>query len=266
MGQRSTEWHRRQYFPSTANARLGWGAEYWDLDPTHYEGWSELRDRHAALGRRRANNDLAVELSDHLLDDVLVAAGGVEHAIESLRSAVAELKGSVAEHGLQATTETALGLGHEAATEAWYAYADVISWARMLEERLDRPARPRSNLRRQGLVPALKPARLTNRVRALLDQLRRGPVGETRYFANFTLHAALVRHPLSGAVLDPSGAVRLPIPDPPGRRVAHWYLLTWSQGRDGITFAEELWQSIQDFVDALLDAFENAVPKRLRRT
>src|SRR5262249_3535257 len=52
MAQRLSEWFRRSSFPSASKVRLGAGAELWDSDPTHYEGWSELRDRLVALGRR----------------------------------------------------------------------------------------------------------------------------------------------------------------------------------------------------------------------
>jgi hypothetical protein len=142
----------------------------------------------------------------------------------------------------------------------------VITWARAVEERLDRrpPSRHSGKMRNQGLVPALKPLRLKKRVELLVKQLRAGPVGECRLLANFTLHDALVRNPFAGAQLTADGAMTLPIPDPPAHPINHWYLFTWNDGRDGIAFAEEVWKSIQVFIDDLLNAFEKAVPKRLR--
>lgn len=264
MAQHLSEWFRRSSFSSASKIRLGAPAELWDSDPTHYEGWSELRDRLVALGRKPTRRMLAYYLSDHLLDDVLVAAGGVENAIGQLRSAIAELERWVAEQGIRATPGIPYGLGHDASTAAWYAFADVISWARALEERLDRRPVDKKKFPRQGLLPAIKPKRLKKRVTALVESLRRGPVGETRPLANFTLHAAMVRHPYSGASLEPSGAVSLPIPDTPPHGVANWYLFTWIDNRDGVAFAEKLWLSVQDFIEALLTAFEKAVPRRLR--
>ncbi len=264
MAQRLSDWFRRSSFSSVSKVRLGAGAELWDSDPTHYEGWSDLRDRLLALGRKPTKRLLAYYLSDHLLDDVLAAAGGVENAIGQLRSAIAELERWVAEQGFRATPGIPHGLGHDASTSAWYALANVISWARALEERLDRPPVNKKKFPRQGLVPAIRPKRLKKRATALLDNLRRGPVGETRPLANFTLHAAMLRHPYSGALLDPSGAVRLPIPDAPPHGIANWYLFTWADNRDGVAFAEELWLSVQDFIEALLTAFEKAVPRRFR--
>jgi hypothetical protein len=162
-----------------------------------------------------------------------------------------------------------LGFGSVAAAtidQALYAFGDVITWARAVEERLDRrpPSRHSGKMRNQGLVPALKPLRLKKRVELLVKQLRAGPVGECRLLANFTLHAALVRNPFVGAQLTADGAVTLPIPDPPAHPINHWYLFTWNDGRDGIAFAEEVWKSIQVFIDDLLNAFEKTVPKRLR--
>jgi hypothetical protein len=253
MLDRLAQWSRRTNFPTSARAGLEWGAEYWDSDPTHYEGWSELRDLYKSLGRKRTKRDLAFDLSGHLLDEVLAAAGGVEHAIIQLRAAVADLRRWADENSAQRP----IGLAHPAATEALYGFGDVITWARAVEERLDR--RPRGKLRRQGLVPALKPVRLSKRVEALLKQLRSGPVGECRQLANFTLHAALVRGPYSGARVTADGALTLPIPDSQVQPVDHWYLLTWNDGRDGIAFAEEVWKSIQEFIDKLLTAFGKAV-------
>jgi hypothetical protein len=87
MLERLTGWYKRIVFPPAASAKLGFGAEYWDPDPTHYEGWKQLRDRLTALGRTPTKRDLAYDLVSHLLDDVIVAAGGVEHAIMRLPAA-----------------------------------------------------------------------------------------------------------------------------------------------------------------------------------
>src|SRR5262249_61614215 len=117
----------------------------------------------------------------------------------------------------------------------------------------------------QGLIPALKPKRLKKNCELLLKELRAGPVGQTRALANFLLHTALLRHPFSGVEFAKSGDLVLPIPDLPSRLVSLWYLLTWNDERDGFAFAEELWKTIERFVDGLLNAFEKAVPKRLRK-
>jgi hypothetical protein len=266
MLERLSEWSKRVHFPRVATAHLGFGTEYWDPDPTHYEGWEQLRDRLAALGRTSTRRGLAYDLASHLLDDVIVAAGGVERAITKLQEALAGLKDYVREHSIKPKDGIPLvGLGHEAATEAWYAFSEVLSWSRTVVERVERQAGDRKKFPKQGLIPALRPKRLRKRCENLFSKLRSGPVGQARPLANFMLHSALVRHPFSGVEVDSAGAIALPIPDAPIHPVSHWYLLTWNQGRDGVTFAEELWQAIQTFIDNLLDAFEKAVPKRLRK-
>jgi hypothetical protein len=78
------------------------------------------------------------------------------------------------------------------------------------------------------------------------------------------LHTALVAHPFSGVAVDSSGRVTLPIPDASTGSVKHWYLLTWQQKRDGLVVAEQMWVAVQNLVSGLLEAFEKAVPKRLR--
>jgi len=244
---------------------LGSAAEYWDPEPTHYEGWQQLRDRLVALRRTPTKPYVAYHLSQHLLEDVIVACGGVELAIMRLRNARRTLTEYASMHDIKPKDEIPLGLGHDGATEAWYAFADLLFWARTFVERLKRPPLDRKKFPEQGLIPALRPKRLKKKCERLLNELRAGPVGQARPLANFMLHSALVRHPFSGVEFTKSGDLVLPIPDLPSRVVSHWYLLTWNDERDGFAFAEELWKTIERFVDGLLNAFEKAVPKRLRK-
>lgn len=65
-------------------------------------------------------------------------------------------------------------LAHEGVVAAWYAFADVIISARALQDWLSRRANRRV-LRDQGLIPALRPARLKKRVVALFAGLIAGP-------------------------------------------------------------------------------------------
>ena len=265
MKSRFAQWWHRAYFPSNAAARLGFGAESWYSDPTHYEGWEQLRDRYEALGRRCTKSQLAYQLSSHLLDDVIVAAGGVERSITNFRSAVTAAQGVVSSAGLKAEDTDTLGFSDVTTTEAWFAFADVLFWSRTVVERLDRPAVSRRMTSHQGLVPALKPKRLRRRCETLLSELRNGPVGNSRALANFVLHSGMMAHPFTGAEVDASGVISFPVPDAPSGPVSHWYLFTWARERDGIAVAEDIWGAVELFLDELLAAFERAVPKRLRR-
>jgi hypothetical protein len=263
---RTIGWLRRQH-PGTT-APLGWGSEYWDRDPSNYEGSEQLRDRYVGLGykppRRGQLADLFTSGPPGLLTDVIVAAGGVEHSLNSLRAALAKAQEVADEHA-----KPGMGLGDETITDAWYEFANLLSWARSLEERLDQRPPPRKRgaprIRRQGLLPALKPKRLRRRVDQLVQELKDGPLRETRWLANRSLHAGLVQHSFSGGHVDEHGRIRLPIPDKLTGPVDHWYVFKWGEDRDAWTFAEELWRSIEKFMDGLLDAFESAMPKRLRK-
>jgi hypothetical protein len=266
---RTNEWNRRVHFPTAATASLGWGYEYWILDPKIYEGHVELKARAIEVHRRQkrrtwTKRQLAYELIDHMLDDVLAAAGGVEHSILALRDALRRAQEWADQVEPKLTPESVpTSIADISVIDAWYEFANLLSWARVLEERLDR--RGQGSLPRQGLVHAIKPLRLKKRVSKLTEDLRAGPLGETRFLANFTLHSALVRNPNSGARLDEAGHVTLPIPDKQAGPISQWKALTWDEHRDGVVFAEELWSSIEAFMEGLIQAFEKAVPRRFRR-
>src|SRR6266540_7417692 len=171
----AADWYSRVYFPSGAKAPLGWGYEYWILDPTIYEGHDELKAMAATRGRRWTKRQLAYELAENLLTDVLAAAGGVEHSIAALRDAIATAQ-EWSDQNVPRTPPTRMfhGIGHPSIIDAWYEFANLLSWARAVEERLDRRAvqRPKAAaLPRQGLLPALKPARLKKRVDKLVAEL-----------------------------------------------------------------------------------------------
>ncbi|HSF16139.1 MAG TPA: hypothetical protein VLK65_11360 [Vicinamibacteria bacterium] len=264
MMSKLSEWHNRVAFPKVAKASLGFGSEYWDPDPSQYEGCEQLRTRYAALSRTIADSELAYDLAGHLRDDVLVAAGGVEEAIVRMGTAVAELEEYARQHGIRAAPDVPSGLSHPAAVQLWYAFTDVVSWSRTLVERLHRRPGNRK-LRRQGLIPALRPQSLKDDCQKLLDRLRSGPVGAGRFLANFMLHTALVAHPLSGAKIGSDGCINLPVPDAVDRSAMHRYAFAWNQERDGVLVADEIWQAVQGFVDDLISAFEAAVPDRLKK-
>ena len=262
-------WFKRVHWPEAGEAALGFGYEWWDLDPTHYEGHQELRARLQKLHRKTMKRELAYRLADNLLTDLLVVVGGVETTFRRFVTLLDEVQAWSDEHVRpQMEPGVPQGLGHPKVTEAWYEFANLLYWTRGVEERLSRKpfGRHYRGLRDQGLIPALRPKRLRKGVIRLHDDLIAGPVGEVRQFANLSLHASLVRHPYSGAEVDAStGRVTLPLPDRASAPIYHWDLLTWAHGRDARTFAEELWSSIETFVDGLLNAFERSIPRRLRK-
>ena len=265
MSERLSHWIHRISFPETAKAGLGFGYEYWNLDPRLYEGWQQLHNQQKSLGHPSHSRAVAYNLASHLLMDVVVAAGEVENSITDLRHAVTNLQTYAQIHKIQEIDDVEQTLGHLAAITAWYAFADLLTWSRCVVERMDRRAGDSKNFPRQGLLPAIKPKRLQTKVDILLRNLQSGPAGQARLLANFVLHSAMVQHPQSGVRISNSGSVILPIPDAPDKPVSHWYLLDWTARRDGIVLAEGIWLAIQEFVDQLLNSFEASVPRRLRK-
>src|SRR5439155_25050326 len=123
--------------PAHVKAPLGFGSEYWNSDPRHYEGWEQIRDRLKGLGRKPTRRGIAYELASHLLDDVIVASGGIEDSIMRLRAHVGELEHYAKGQELKAKDGVPFGLAHESATSAWYAFTDLLTWCRTLAERME---------------------------------------------------------------------------------------------------------------------------------
>lgn len=198
MRPRFIDWFQRVNFPSTSLPGLGFAGEYWHARPELYEGWQQLRDRLAALGRKKTKRELAYGLTSHLLEDVIVAAGGAERAITRLRASHTELLRVVAKHDYQAEKGVSFGFSDTASIDAWYAFADLLSWSRIVVERVDRRPEDPRKFCRQGLLHAIKPKRLRSRCDRLFDTLKNGPenlnggrvlqsniIAEARWFASF---------------------------------------------------------------------------------
>ena len=64
---RTATWNQRVFLPINAEAPLGWGYEYWILDPARYEGHAELKARALTLGRHWTKRNLAAELTENFL-------------------------------------------------------------------------------------------------------------------------------------------------------------------------------------------------------
>jgi hypothetical protein len=81
---------KRKSFPEHSLAALDFAGELWDCNSTNYQGHLELDARFRSLNRQYPKRMLAWHLADFLLDDVLVAAAGLEAALVRFRVAIAE--------------------------------------------------------------------------------------------------------------------------------------------------------------------------------
>jgi len=110
-----------------------------------------------------------------LIVEVIYAAGGVERELAQMQAALEEAQAwtdrapsSFPEH-----REKPLHGSYSAAptlVDASYAFVNLLTWARTLRERVERPWRPRSP-RKVGLLPALHPGPLQDRVGRALSVL-----------------------------------------------------------------------------------------------
>ena len=60
------------------------------------------------------------------------------------------------------------------------------------------------------------------------------------------------------------GEVVLAFPDNVRHPVSHRWELTYRDDRDGVSFAEEVFASIERFMDEMLSAFEMYLPERFK--
>lgn len=257
--ERYYRWRRRE----TLGQLTFWG-ELW-VDPKtlpEYEYW-------LALGKQRGHgfeqDSAKYYITRTLLDEVLFAAGGVEAELLRLRRTTATAQEwtdqALREHP---RSEGALATFSGAPTllEGYYAFTTGLWWARAVDERTDRPYKPGRHTPRSGLLPALAPGDLHDRVAAALQQLRRD-LHETRLMANFALHAGpLLGGGTPSALVRDDGRIVLRLPNKLRTRITTWEEFSYTEGRDMLTFAEGIMSQVEVFVEELLSALEAARPLR----
>jgi hypothetical protein len=225
------------------------------------ELWSDLAD-HPARPWLDANESTlgTFALTRTLLQDVVHAAGGVEqsvgrvlHTLDASQRNVDEMAAANPEWDpatnapLHFTLEPSLG----------WDYANLLTWVRSVEERIDRPGR-RDEPRRLGLLPALADAEVRDEVARLLAEFKKA-VGGERELANYALHASQLPSPgTPTGRIDDNGLLRFPIPDPSTKAVYIFGQFTYAQDRDLRTFAAQVLDETTKLVEGILAAFERA--------
>jgi hypothetical protein len=164
-----------------------------------------------------------------LLAEVLYAAAGVERELRELRRAVKDGPGSTGPGAPPEPTSARALVAARPVRDASYSFVNLLSWARLTVDRTDRPYRPGLS-RRTGLLPALQPGELHDRVEAAIQHLR-STLLDSRAFAGYAFHAAAI----------------------PGEETMAPPML--SEERDMLTYATDLMAAIDVFVNQVLDAF-----------
>ena len=255
--ERYYRWRRREMVGT-----LSFWAELW-LEADRLAGYDEWRALADQKGRTVDNGTIRYYMTRTLLDEVLYAAGGVETELIRLEADV-EAAQRWTDDAFRDQPSNGGGntfSGAPSLQDAFYAFTNLLFWARAVEERTDRVYK-RGSPSRTGLLPALAPGELHDRVAAALRSLKRD-LAETRWMANFALHAG----PLPGggspsALVGEGGLLRLRLPNRLKGRITTWEEFSYSENRDMVTFAREVMTHIEDFVEEVLTAFEDARPER----
>jgi hypothetical protein len=261
------------------------------------ELWAEQPDHpgRKPVGRLGDKLDREVDvdfvLVRTLLADVVHAAGGVEYHAARVLSALDRSQRDY-DHGVADDTHRPDGQHTYVPLEeslAWD-YANLLVWLRTVEERMDRlsirfdPApklsrfenelvwllrrrqpdlvwRRRPARARVGLLPAVGDAQLRAEAEQLLASFK-DRVGDERTLASYGPHAAQLLTPgTPNAALRPNGTLVVPVPDPPAEPIYVLDQFTYDQRRDLATFAITAVNAADEFMTALLDAFEQATTR-----
>lgn len=250
---------------------FAWGELWADRSGSaEYADWE-------ALARQRGLDPIETNIKYHatrgLLSELLYAAGGIEQESLRLEHAVAEAQRWTDEacklFPPRNPEEIAAGAksfsGAPTLLDASYAFNNVMIWARAVCERIERPYKP-NHKEQVGLLPALSPGPLRDRVRQAFDRLKAEINPAVRLMANYSLHAGtLTGGGTPTAIILDDGKIKLIAPDPPSGPIATWEAFTYDESRDQLAHAREVMRAIEHFVDETLTAFEEHVPERVRQ-
>ena len=141
--------------------------------------------------------------------------------------------------------------------EASYNFVNLVSWARSTVDRTDRPFKPGSSSR-AGLLPALRPGELRDRVEDALQHLRTA-LKDSRSLSSYAFHAGAVPgEEAQGSAIPPEEGTPVP-PASPVDPAPAGETLEFIADRDLVKYATELMAAIEEFVNQVLDAFAASV-------
>jgi hypothetical protein len=244
--------------------KLGAREESWaDLTGTpQYATWQRLAEA------RGAGDDVPHYLTNGLLAEVLYAAGGVERELRELHKVLDDGQRLSAQEAPRPSVRVRVQPasappGRPAARafmatrpvrETSYSFVNLLSWARSTVERTDRPYRPGTS-GRAGLLPALRPGELHDRVEAALQHLRTA-LRDSRSVSSYAFHAgAIPGEGTPGSGLLPDGDTLAPPAYSLTNQAPAEEALQFTEDRDMLTYAIGLMDAIETFVNQVLDAF-----------
>jgi hypothetical protein len=267
MPERAWAWSKRIMWGNGRIVSLDFGAELWKWDVSLYESAEGIRAALTRAGRRPFDDDsILFDATYSLVLDVVDAAGGVEQAHQRFHAAVEAVREMHAQWLAASPTlgSEGAGMAGPPVEAAWYALEELLVWARVLNDRLERRPVDGKYFAKQGLIPAMADGPRRDAVINARDRLLHGGVGEARYLSNLSLHMQSSQAG-SKRVRIRSGKVVLPFPDCVTRSVSHRWLLTYGDGRDAVSFVDTLMAAVERFMDETIGAFEAHLPERFRQ-
>ena len=253
MPERATRWLNRVAFGRSGLPAMGFSRALWKWDPNLYESAPAISGVLSALGKPADNDAVCYEATRSLLFDVVDAASGVETALQEVTSGVDQAQ---AEWDKSAPDPDQDGGIYSASTEyAWHSVENLVTWARTLNDRLRRPARMKG-YPDQGFIMALAHGPLREAVIAARAKMLSSPFGEARFLAGLNLHMQPMQ-PGSQTASVENGRVRLRFPDAVNGPIDHRCQLTYSGGRDALTWAEAVFVATEGFMEEMLAALAN---------
>lgn len=250
-------------------------------DMAGHSDWVKL-----AVNRGRPDADLRLYMVRGLVNEVIVAAGGIEREIRALKAAqtFADAHAAAVPNPVPRPETGPMGVPPAgAALDAAYATMNALNWMRTVHERVQRddPAatgpwflgwlrwlrrsklgerfglsRPRAT-QEAGLLASLKDgepkATIRTEFKKLLPKLR-----DARKFDNYVLHGgALPGGQTPGFCMLPDRNVFFPFPDDPNtKRFFTWEQFTYKKERAALSYIEDKFDAIGTFIDSMLDAFD----------
>ena len=250
MTDHYNEWMRRAFI-----GNLGMGNEIWQpLAPDH-PAYIRLKVIYGKLSREFDAKDATYEMSRNLLYDVIFAAGTIDYTCTKIKSLtdqiLNEYKGSLKNDGEHLTNDQTVGVYVE--------FMSLLSWARTLVERLYNTYAGH----KYGLLSLITSGDLKNAVAAAKDKhLSWAP--EIRMLSNYSLHIGAPNgQSFDGEIR--SGKIIYPIPGPTTERIVIWHTLKYTKKYNVVDYSNKVTDDVYNFMDALLLAFENAVPARFKK-
>jgi len=236
------------------------GQELWKWDTSRYESIDGIIAALRRAGRPFDDDSVLYVATSSLLSDVVDAAGGIEYANIRLHECLERAQDAHAGYSITHSLDDYY-ITDPDMEAAWYTVEELAVWARTLDERLKRAgSKGRAD---QGLIPALADGPRRDAVIAARSRLLNGGLREARWLSGLNLHMQPTQAGFKRGKIE-NGRIILPFPDRLTGRVDHRWRLTYDDGRDALSFADNLMESVATFMDATLGAFEEHLPERFR--